>query len=110
MEKEMRNILSEELKKFRNYTYQKLADLVKKENVEAYEVADPEGNRYQIEIQFLWDSNPNGNIRVIGSIDGIDLKPSLTGFSLLRLMRRIGIKPDATDDFIMNPTGEFVGE
>ncbi len=106
----MRNVLSEELKKFRNYTYEKLADLVKKEHVEAYEVAGPEGNRYQVEIQFFWEGKPNGNIRVMGSIDGIDLKPSLTGFSLLRLMRGIGIIPDATDDFIMSPTGEFVGE
>lgn len=106
----MRNILSKELKKYRTYSYEKLADLVKKEHVEVYEVTDPYGNRFQIEIQFFWDDNPNGNIRVIGSIDGIDLKPSSTGFSLLRLMRGIGIVPDATDDFIMSPTGEFVGE
>ena len=106
----MRNILSEELKKYRSYAYEELADLVKKEHVEVYEVTDPDGNRYQIEIQFFWEDKPNGNIRVIGSIDGIDLKPSSTGFSLLRLMRGIGIVPDATDDFIMNSAGEFVGK
>lgn len=34
-----------------------------------FEVVGASGIRYQIDIQILWDSKPDGEIRVLGSID-----------------------------------------
>jgi hypothetical protein len=52
------------------------------------------GACYQIEIQASWDDKPNGNIRVVGSIDDGGLRAF---FPL-------------TEDFIKSPLNEFVGE
>lgn len=38
-------------------------------NIETWEVVDDSGKAYQIEIEIIWDSKPNGIIRLLGSID-----------------------------------------
>jgi hypothetical protein len=39
------------------------------DNLEAVKVTGPSGRVYQIEVQMIWDGKPNGDVRVLGSID-----------------------------------------
>lgn len=64
---EARQLIREELSLHKEKNY---ADLVKLIDEEFhYEKQGPSGAKYQIEIRILWDSMPNGAIRVLGSID-----------------------------------------
>ena len=85
-------VLAEQLRLYRTKSYAELKDLLGQ--VDAYEVATPDGLSYQIEIQVFWDGIPDGNIRVIGAIDDGRWR----AFSPL------------SDDFIMTPDGAFLGE
>lgn len=60
-------LLDAELEKYRRIEY---ADLVPKVGHEEFpEVVGASGTTYQNEIQVFWDGKPNGDIRVLGSID-----------------------------------------
>lgn len=85
-------ILEEQLRLYRTKSYAELKDLLGQ--VDAYEVATPDGFAYQIEIQVFWDGKPDGNIRVIGAIDDGRWR----AFCPL------------SDDFIITPDGAFLGE
>jgi hypothetical protein len=61
-------LLERELATFRPLSYAELAQRVDGSAV-TYERPGPGGGQYQIEIQFLWDDRPGGNIRVMASID-----------------------------------------
>lgn len=89
------HLLTGELKLLRSMSYQTLADLVGSPKV--YSRSGPDGTEYQIEVEVFPDSPryPDGNVRVIASIDDGTFPSS--------------IKP-VTRDFIMSPGGEFVGE
>jgi hypothetical protein len=89
---EARRVLSEHLESYRARSYRELASQI--DEVDTREFLAPSGNLYQVEIQVLWDDQPGGNLRVIGSIDD-------GGWSAFR---------PVTDDFIMAPDGRFVGE
>ena len=58
------------------------------------QVRSPSGKEYQIEIEAIWDNEPEGNLRVFASIDD-------GGWSALMPM---------TDGFIKAPDESFVGE
>jgi len=90
---EAKVLLANELDGWRQRPYVDLVPLVGGEPVTG-EVQGREGDRYQYEIQVLWDSSPGGDIRVLGAIDdgGIRAIVPLTG------------------DFIMAPDGSFIGE
>ncbi len=45
--------------------------------VEAYEVEGPDGVAYQVEVNAIWDAEPGGLLRVIGSIDDGGFRSSL---------------------------------
>ena len=66
---EAHRILSEHLAPFGQRTHAQLVPLVESDHVETLEAQGPTGTRYQLEIQFFWDSCPGGTIRVFGSID-----------------------------------------
>lgn len=85
-------ILLEHLQTYRNQQYSDLAERIKTQ--ETSSVIGPTGVKYQLEFQFFWDTQPNGNLRVIGSIDD-------SGWSAFHPL---------SDDFIMAPDGSFVGE
>jgi len=89
---EATRILAQELAKYRRDSYADLQRLLKE--VDAYEVAGPSSANYQIEIQAVWDDEPNGHLRVIGGIDDGGLRAFVP----------------LTDDFILSPSGEFIGE
>lgn len=85
-------VLADQLTLYRTKPYAALKDLIGQ--VHAYEVSTPDGLVCQIEIQAFWDDKPDGDIRVIGSIDD----GGWSAFSPL------------SDDFIMTPDGTFLGE
>jgi hypothetical protein len=82
-----------ELVELRQATYSQLVErlLDKQENVERLGAS---GTRYQIELQALWDNKPDGNLRVIASVDDGGWR----AFSPLGA------------DFIRAPDGSFIGE
>jgi hypothetical protein len=86
-------ILSAVLDEYRLMSYAELTQLIR--SGPAVElVTTPGGDQYQIELQVFWDDSTGGNVRVLGSIDDGGLRALFT----------------LTDDFIMNSSGELVGE
>ena len=61
------SVLAKELDTFRAKTYTQLRELVGSSY--AYDVPNPGGHPYQVEIQVSWDFKPGGAIRVLGGID-----------------------------------------
>ena len=49
---------------------------------------------WQVEVQVFWDDEPNGNVRVMVSIDDGGLRAFVP----------------ITNDFIKSPSGEYIGE
>jgi hypothetical protein len=89
---EAHSVLVAELARYRMESYQALQRLLGTQD--AYEVAAPSGAEYQIEIQAFWDGKQGGDLRVVGAVDDGSWR---------------ALKP-LSDDFIMTPTGAFVGE
>jgi len=58
-------VLAIELQAYRANSYEALRDLVG--SLHAYEVANPAGHPFQVEIEIVWDVKPN--IRVLSAID-----------------------------------------
>jgi hypothetical protein len=87
-----REILKSELSNWRTKFYLELAKLI--DRTQATEVTGPDKKIYQVEIQILWDSRRDGNIRVVGAIDD-------RGFRAFCPL---------SDSFIVSPDGKFVGE
>jgi hypothetical protein len=87
-----RSILGAAMREYRGRPYQALAAIVGQADVR--EVRAPDGTRYQLEVQVLWDEKPGGALRVLGAIDDGRLR----AFWPLTL------------DFIRNPDGTFAGE
>ena len=64
---EARHLLAEELAAYEEKNYAELVSLIDEEFHFARQ--GPSGAQYQIEILIMWDSTPNGAIRILGSID-----------------------------------------
>ena len=86
-------ILRERIRILRNLSYAELLQFLG--NATAYEVIAPGGQAYQIEVDAMWDDQPNSDLRVIAAIDDGRL---LSAFMPL------------VQDFIIRPDGTFVGE
>lgn len=91
--KEAREILAAYMARYRAMSHAELAVLIGE--VQVHEATGASGSDYILEFDVLWDRGPDGNIRVIGGIDDGGFR---SAFSPL------------TDDFIMTPDGEFLGE
>jgi hypothetical protein len=89
---EAESLLQTELAKYRAKKYRELVGLVG--TPQTSEVAAPSGTKYQLEIQALWDDQPNGVLRLVGAIDDRGARASLP----------------LTESFLLSPSGEFVGE
>ena len=87
------SIAEAELRELRQATYAELVERLL-DTQEGLERLGAEGTRYAIELQAVWDDKPNGNLRVIASIDDGGWR------SLIPL----------SADFIRAPEGSFVGE
>ncbi len=66
---EATKILSAHLAEYRTRSFAELARLVADHDIRCVNAAGETGTNYQIEIQCLWDSEPGGAIRVIGTVD-----------------------------------------
>ena len=64
------------------------------ESVLTEEVPRDSERSWQLEFEVLWDDEPSGNVRVLGSIDDGGLRTFVP----------------LTESFIKAPSGEFVGE
>jgi len=92
-ENEARGLVQAELADLRRASYAQLVErLLDKQ--ETFERLGATGARYAVEIQAMWDGKPQGNLRVMASIDDGGLR------SFVPL----------SDDFIRAPDGSFVGE
>ena len=60
-------LLNARLDDYRRMTHAELAAKVGDEDIA--EAVGPSGTTYQIEILVTWDHKPNGDVRVLGSID-----------------------------------------
>ena len=89
---EARTLLAAELLRYRAQSYTALQRLIREQDT--FEVIGPSGTKYQVEILAHWDDRPEGDLRVAGAIDD-------GGF---RSFMPVG------QDFIVSPTGHFVGE
>ena len=90
--KRAKSILAKQLARYRNKTYADLGRLIGQ--LDIFEITQPDGVIYQIEIQVMWDDKPEGDIRVMGSIDDGGWRADVP----------------LTDSFIMTPEGRFLGE
>ena len=89
---EAKKLLTKKLAEFRRHSY---ADLVAKiDDIDCFEISGPTGVEYQIEVQFMWDGKPDGDVRVMGAIDDGGLRAFIP----------------LCEDFIVSPDGDFVGE
>ena len=86
-------VLEQELATYRDETYADLVLRLPGEPITCERMA-PTGTKYQIEVQFFWDDQPGGNVRILGSIDDFGLR------AFVPLNR----------SFIKAPDGSFVGE
>jgi hypothetical protein len=91
-------VLSQELSRYRNCSYEELRSLVEQSedswHSETFGRDLPSGAKYQIEVAVFFDNKEKRNLRVRGAIDN-------GGWRALSPL---------CDDFIMSPYGSFVGE
>ena len=85
-------VLNEWVAKLRAVPYRELAARV--DSVTTDEVVRDRERSWQLEIQFLWDDEPDGNVRVVITIDDGGLQAFVP----------------LTEAFVKSPSGEFVGE
>jgi hypothetical protein len=91
-ESDARAVIQAQLAAYREKTYDELAALVGAGPFRA-DIARG-GVVYQVEIDVVWDGDPNGDVRVLGSIDDGGWRAFVP----------------LCDGFIKAPDGSFVGE
>jgi hypothetical protein len=89
---EARTLLATHLAGYRKYPYSRLIELIG--SVETADVRGADGTMYQLEVEFFWDDEKKGDIRVLAAIDG----GSISSFRPM------------TDAFIKADNGTYVGE
>lgn len=92
--KEVKTILAEYLSRYRAKSYLNLAMMAKDYKVETWEVKGKKGELYQLEFECIWDSDPDGDIRVMGTLNDAGTSMSIRSI---------------TDGFIVSPEGKYFG-
>ncbi len=85
---EAKSILSMELRVFAARPYDKLVELISRTEVKS--ISTESGVDYQIELNVFWDSEPEKNLRIMGSIDDGGWR------AFLPLTESLIMKPDGT--------------
>ena len=85
---EARKLLSEFLEGLQKKPYEELLQLVR--NPVCDEIEGSSGTQYQIEYEALWDSEPNGLLRIVASIDDGGLISAMFPITLSFLADREG--------------------
>lgn len=91
---EAKAVAAAHLATFRRRSYDELTGLLAQSPVTT-EIAGPSGVVYQVQIIAAWDGHEGGDVRIMAVVDD-------GGWS--------SIVPLSADDFIMAPSGTFVGE
>ena len=99
---EMQEIASRHLSKYREKSHAELQEWVEHGHIETFEVKGTGPSRYQVEVNFNWDDERGGDIRVDATIDEDPHRP-LFGF-LPAYISTTGA------GFIMSPDGSFIDE
>jgi hypothetical protein len=89
---EARELLIEHLRRFRGMDHGWLAEQIGDQQVAT--VNGTSGVEYQIEVEILWDAEPGGTLRVLGSIDDGSLR---------------GAFRPVCEDFLVDPEGTGAG-
>lgn len=66
---EARQLLEKKLEELKKLKFEEFNDWILNKHVEVFELNGLSGDQYQIEVEAHWDNEPNGEIRVLGSID-----------------------------------------
>jgi hypothetical protein len=104
---EAQQIIRNLVNAYRTRSYAELCAMIGSEPITG-NLTGPIGQEYQFEIEAFWDGKKNGDIRLLGDISP---NPDRPIFGSIPLLKWIPIfTPLATDDFIMSPSGGFVGE
>lgn len=90
---EAMTILRERIKRLQDLSYREL--LFYRDNPTAEELIAPSGQAYQIEVEALWDDQPDSDLRVIAAIDDGRLRSATMPL---------------IQDFIIRPDGIIVGK
>ena len=85
---EAKSILSMELRAFAARPYDKLVELISRPEVKS--ISTESGVCYQIELNVFWDSQPEKDLRIMGSIDDGGWR------AFLPLTESLIMKPDGT--------------
>jgi hypothetical protein len=85
---EAKSILSTELRAFATRPYDKLVELISRTEVKS--ISNESGVNYQIELNVFWDSQPEKDLRIMGSIDDGGWR------AFLPLTESLIMKPDGT--------------
>jgi hypothetical protein len=85
---EAKSILSMELRAFAARPYDKLVELISRPEVKS--ISTESGVSYQIELNVFWDSRPEKDLRIMGSIDDGGWR------AFLPLTESLIMKPDGT--------------
>jgi hypothetical protein len=85
---EAKSILAKELIEFTARPYDKLVASIKQSDMKS--VVGESGANYQIEFDVFWDSKPDGNLRIMASIDDGGWR------AFFPLTDSLIIKPDGT--------------
>ncbi|REJ96765.1 MAG: hypothetical protein DWQ34_03275 [Planctomycetota bacterium] len=104
---EMDAVVAEKLARFRQWSYDQLAERVERDRaahdcLEYVEGVASDGTAYAIELNAMWDGKRGGDVRVCGFLSTIPLRP-LFGFLPI-------YTSDAGDCFIMSPEGRLIDE
>ena len=90
---EAHKILSERVRTLRGHSYKDLLHYL--HNASADEIIASSGKPYQIEVEAMWDGQPDSDLRVVVTIDDGSLR-----WATVPLV----------EDFIIRPDGTFVGD
>jgi hypothetical protein len=95
MEKKVaEEIIENEIAILRKCLYQSLRDKFL-DNPQVKEIMGSDGKNYEVEIEAFWDDRPGGDLRVIVNVSGKSMWRTISPY---------------TENFIISPTGEFIGE
>ncbi len=90
---EARKLLAEKLSEYRTFSYTSLVNRIGDDDYLA--VTGPSWRtEYQIEVQFLWDAEPKGNLRVSAAIDDGSFRHAFS---------------PQCEDFVISPDGRMMG-
>lgn len=91
--KEAINIIEKELSNLRSKSYLELRKMISDDPI-VKEIKSEYYQKCKIEITALWDDEPNGNIRIIGSINDLNCR---------------SLRP-LSKNFIISPSGDLLYE